>query len=465
MHEESKITEKPLDSAASRKNKDWTQGSIFKNLLTLAWPMVVSNSLNILGPTVDMIWVGKLGPDSVAAIGVAGTVVMLVNSFLMGVFTGMRSMIARFIGAGENKSAVHVAQQAFVVAAVLGIILAIIGILADRWVLGILGVSPKVLEIGSIYMRVNFIGMIAMSVRFTTDGIMQASGDTVNPMKLAVIFRFLHVCLSPVLIFGLWIFPEMGAVGSAVAMVFAQTLGSLLGLWILFSGRSRLRITFRNFKLDMGVIWRVITIGIPASVMAVQNQFGQLVMTAFVAGFGTSAVAAHSVCQRIDMCISMPLMGIGMSAGVLVGQNLGAHKPERAEKSGWIALLLVEAILVLLSILIYIWPGPLINVFSSDPGLVAIAAPYVRIASLGFAVYAFSMVLQSCISGAGDTVPPMVIGLLIIWAIQVPLGWLLSRTGLGVFGVRWAVVIGVALSTVAYVIYFRSGRWKRKRIS
>lgn len=465
MQEEPEITSKPVQAAASRINRDWTQGSILKTLLTLSWPMVVSNTLNILGPTVDMIWVGKLGPDSVAAIGVAGVVVMLVNSFLMGVFTGLRSMVARFIGAGDNKSAVHVAQQAFVVAAVLGIILAIIGILTDRWILGVLGVSPEVLEIGSVYMRINFIGMIAMSLRFTTDGIMQASGDTVNPMKLAVIFRLLHVILSPILIFGWWIFPEMGAPGSALAMVFAQTLGSLLGLGILMKGRSRLRITFRDFKFDMGVVWRLITIGIPASIMAVQHQFGQLVMTAFVAGFGTAAVAAHSICQRIDMCISMPLMGIGMSAGVLIGQNLGAHKPERAEKSGWIALFLVEGIFAVFSILIYIWPGPVINIFSSDPELVAIAAPYVRIAAMGFLFYAFSMVLQSCISGAGDTIPPMLLGILIVWGIQVPLGWFLSRTSLGIFGVRWAVVIAFALSMIAYVIYFRSGRWKRKKIT
>jgi putative MATE family efflux protein len=330
--------------------------------------------------------------------------------------------------------------------------------------LQLLGISSSVLEIGSVYMRINFIGMIAMSLRFTTDGIMQASGDTMNPMKLAVIFRLTHILLSPFLIFGWWIFPHMGAAGAAITGVFSQTVGTLLGLFILLSGRSRLRITFRQFRFDTGAIWRLIKIGIPASVMGIQMQFGQLIMTTFVVQFGTAAVAAHSLCQRVDMVLTMPLMGIGASAGVLVGQNLGAHKPERAEKSGWIALALSEGILLVLGLLIMIFPVALIHIFSNDPALDAIADTYVRIASIGYVVMGFSMVLQNCISGAGDTIPPMVIGLVIVWLIQIPLGWYLAHTSLGVFGVRWAVVTGGFINMIAYTLYFSSGRWKKRRI-
>lgn len=464
MHEEPDISSNQKPAAVTRKSRDWTQGSIVKNLLSLAWPMVVSNSLNVLGPTVDMIWLGILGPDSIAAVGISGMVVMLANGFLMGVFTGLRSMVARFIGARDNAGAVHVAQQAFVIAGILGLIFALIGIWLDRSILELLGVSSTVLEIGSVYMRINFIGMIAMSMRFTTDGIMQASGDSLNPMKLAVIFRLVHVTLSPFLIFGWWIFPEMGAAGAAMAGVFSQTVGTLLGLTILLSGRSRLRISFRNFRFDLGTIWRLIKIGIPASVMGVQMQLGQLTMTLFVVQFGTAAVAAFSLCQRIDMVLSMPLMGIGAAAGVLVGQNLGAHQPERAEKSGWIALAFSEGILLVLGLLIMIFPVAVIHIFSSDPALDKIADTYLRIASVGYMVMAFSLVLQNCISGAGDTLPPMIIGIIIVWIIQIPLGWYLSRTTLGVFGVRWAVVAGAFINMITYAYYFRSGRWKYKRI-
>jgi putative MATE family efflux protein len=464
MHEE-------IDSLVNReaargtyKTRDWTKGSILKNLLALSWPMVVSNSLNVLGPTVDMIWLGKLGPDAMAAVGVSGMIVMLVNAFLMGVFTGLRSMVARYIGAQDKAGAAHVAQQAFAVAGILGVILAIIGISLDRWMLGLLGVSPTVLELGSAYMRINFIGMIAMSLRFTADGIMQASGDTISPMRLAVIFRLVHVVTSPLLIFGLWIFPEMGVTGAATAGVISQSTGTLLGLGILMKGRSRLQITFRRFRFDPGIIWRLIKIGIPASLMGLQAQFGQLMMTSFVVSFGTAAVAAHSLCQRIDMTLTMPLMGIGASAGVLVGQNLGAHQPERAERSGWIALALSEGILVIMGTLILIWPEAAINIFNSDAELGAIANTYIRIAAVGYMIMSFNMVLQHCISGAGDTLPPLLIGLIIVWAIQIPLGWVLTQSSLGVFGVRWAVVAGGALSMIAFTVYFKMGRWKRKRL-
>jgi putative MATE family efflux protein len=464
MQEDPNIYSNRQLAPASRKARDWTQGSILKNLLSLSWPMVVSNGLNVLGPTVDMIWLGKLGPDSMAAVGISGMVVMLVNALLMGIFTGLRSMVARFIGADDKEGAVHVAQQAFVIAGILGLIFALMGIWMDRWILGLLGVSSSVLEIGAAYMRINFIGMIAMSMRFTTDGIMQASGDTMNPMKLAIIFRVTHVILSPFLIFGWWIFPQLGATGAAVTGVFSQTVGTVLGLAMLMSGRSRLRISFDKFRFDLLLIWRLIKIGIPASVIGIQMQLGQLIMTTFVVQFGTAAVAAHSLCQRIDMLLAMPLMGIGASAGVLVGQNLGAHKPERAEKSGWTALAISEGILLVLGLLIMIFPVAVIHIFSTDPALDAIADTYVRIASLGYMIMAFSMVLQNCISGAGDTLPPMVIGLIIVWIIQIPLGWYLSHTSLGVFGVRWAVVCGGFINMVAYTLYFRSGRWKNKRI-
>jgi putative MATE family efflux protein len=390
--------------------------------------------------------------------------VMLVNGFMMGLFTGLRSMISRCIGGQDKNGAVNVARQAFAVSISLGITLAIVGIFLDRWILGLLGVSPTVLELGSGYVRIQFIGMIAVTVRFLTDGIMQASGDTMTPMKIAVIFRLSHVLLSPLLIFGWWIFPRLGINGSAVTSVFSQSVGTACGLWILMSGRSRLRLTFTGFRFDPATAWRIIRIGIPASIMGMQMQFGQLVLTSVVVPFGTLAVAAHSLCQRIDMTISMPLMGLGASAGVLVGQNLGARQPQRAEKSGWIAVGISEGFLAVIAIIILLWPVIIINIFSSDPGLNAVADTYIRIAAAGYIVASFNMVLQQCITGAGDTLPPMIISIIIVWVLQIPLAIFLSRTSLGVFGVRWAIAGGAVASMIAYSIYFKLGRWKNKRL-
>jgi putative MATE family efflux protein len=285
-----------------------------------------------------------------------------------------------------------------------------------------------------------------------------------TPMKIAVVFRLVHVALSPFLIFGWWIFPRMGIEGAAITSVISQSVGTALGLWILMSGRSRLKLTFSGFRFDFKIIWRLIMIGVPSSIMGIQMQFGQLVLTRVVVPFGTIAVAAHTLCQRIDMSLSMPLLGLGVGAGVLVGQNLGAKKPQRAEKSAWIATCLSEAVLVVIAIIILIWPDMIIRLFSSDAKLISVADTYIRIAAAGYAITSFTLVLQSCISSAGDTLPPMLISLVSVWVIQVPLAIVLSRTGLGVFGVRWAIVAGSALSVAAFIIYFRMGRWKHKRL-
>jgi putative MATE family efflux protein len=448
----------------SNQARDWTQGSLFKNLLSISWPVMVNNTLNVLGPTVDLVWVGKLGSDDIAAIGVASTIVMLVNGLMMGLFTGLRSMVSRAIGARDKEMAVHVARQAFVVSVVMGVLLAIMGIFLDEWMLSLLGVDPEVVKLGSGYMRIQFIGMVAMSMRFMTDGIMQASGDTMTPMKLAIVFRIVHVALSPFLIFGWWIFPNLGLNGTAIASVIAQSLGTVLGLWILMSGRSRLRFTFSHFRFDIGIIWKLIKIGIPSSIMGMQMQLGQVILTRVVVPFGTIGVAAHSLCQRIDMFLSMPLLGLGVGAGVLVGQNLGAKKPKRAEQSAWIATGLSEIILLMIAVVILVKPELVIRIFSSDPALITIADSYIRIAAAGYAVTSFTLVLQSCISSSGDTLPPMLISLVSVWIIQVPLAIVLSHTSLGVYGVRWAIVGGSVLSAGAYVIYFRMGRWKQKRL-
>jgi len=294
---------------------------------------------------------------------------------------------------------------------------------------------------------------------------MQASGDTITPMKISVVFRGVHLALCPFLVFGWGPFPQMGIVGAAVTGVLSQSLGTAIGLWILTSGRSRLRLTFRGFHFDWPIVYQINKIGLPASVMSLQMQLGSLIITRVVTQFGTLAVATHTLAQRWDMLLMMPLMGFGMSAGVLVGQNLGARQPQRAEKNGWVALGLSEALMVVFAIALFFGVKGAVRVFSSDPALDEIAATYLRIAAAQYIVVAFSMVLQQCIAGAGDTLPPMIISILNIWAIQVPLSFLLtSIDSIGFYGVRWAMVASSTLGAIAYVIYYRSGRWKRKRV-
>ncbi len=445
--------------------RDWTKGSIMRNLLALSWPMMVSNSLNMLGPTIDMIWVGRLGAAAIAAVGVAGMAVMMVDSMRMGIVMGARAMIARFVGSGDDAQANHVAQQGFAISAIFAVVMAIIGVFLAEPILRLLGVGDDVVALGAPYMRVMFVGSIAMSLRFMTEGVMQASGDSMTPMWITILSRLLHVALCPFLIFGWWVFPEMGVVGAAITNIVSQSLGTVIGLWILQSGRSRLHLSFKGFRFDLGMIWRQVRIGIPASIMGVERTLGQLVLLSFMAPFGTLAVAAHTLGQRIEMILFMPGWGMGMGAGVLAGQNLGAGKPGRAERSGWLAAGVAEGIMITAALAIFLWAEEVSGVFSPDPDLVRTSSLFLRIAAAGYVMMGFTTVLQQCISGAGDTLPPMIFTLLTMWGVQLPVAFFLPRmTDLGVLGVRWAIVVGTAAGMVAYITYFRIGRWKRKKV-
>lgn len=448
-----------------RYDRDWTKGSIVGNLLSLGWPMMVGGSLNMIGPTIDMIWVGKLGSAAIAAVGVSGMIVMLVNSAMGGLYQGLRAMIARAIGADNPDEAVHVAQQATAISLIYSVIMAAIGIFYSEQILILMGVGPDVLKDGASYLRINFIGMITMSLRMVTEATMQASGDAKKPMWVAVFFRIFHVALSPVLIFGLLFFPRLGVTGAAVTNVFSQGLGAAIGLWFMFSGRTRLKLTMKNFRFDGKVIWRIIRIGIPASIMGMEMNLGNLVLVKFISPFGTLGLAGHSLNQRVQMFLGVPGMGLGQAAGVLVGQNLGAKQPERAVTTGWRCVALLTVMMFVFSGAAALWAEYIVRIFSSDPELVEMASAFIRIATVGYLVSGITGSLQQSISGAGDTVPPMLVTLGNLWLVQVPLAFVLSRnTPLGIYGVRWAMVAGVAVAAIAYAIYYSLGRWKHVKV-
>ncbi|MDO9333264.1 MAG: MATE family efflux transporter [Dehalococcoidales bacterium] len=459
---------KERESSTEKRNvpfRDWTQGSIVNNLWALSWPMIISSILNTLGPTVDMIWVGKLGSASVAGVGLAGLAVQLVNSLLMGLFAGLRAMVARFVGAGDNEGANQAAKQAIVVSAIFSIIMAIIGIFFAKQILGIFGVSADVVGQGAAYLRIQFLGMVAMVFVMMTGSTMQASGDTMTPMKISLIYRLLHVALCPFLVFGWWIFPRMGVSGAALTTVISQSLGGTIGLWILFSGRTRLRLNFRGFRFDTNLIWRIVKVGLPASINSMERSVVGLVMMWFIAPFGTLAVAAHTIMQRVEMVVLMPGMGFGQAAGVLAGQNMGANQPERAEKSGWLGVCMVEAFMIVSSVAIFLWAPGIVRIFNNEAGVVEIGSTFLMIAAVGYFFMGFAAVLSECLNGVGDTVIPMAASLITMWGVQVPLAYFLPRmTDLGVYGVRWAMVVALAMRAFTYIIYFKLGRWKRKKV-
>jgi putative MATE family efflux protein len=427
--------------------------------------MIVTNTLMMLGPTIDMIWVGKLGPAALAGVGVAGIAVMLLNSMLMGLAQGMRAVISRFVGSHNLEGAGNAALQSFYICAVFSVIMALVGMFFSESILILLGLEADVVAEGSVYMRIIFTGSISMSFRMLIDSIMQASGDSINPMKITLIYRILHIALCPFLIFGWWIFPEMGVAGAGLTNVISQTLGTGIGIWYLCSGRTRLKLSFRRLKLDFAMMGRIFKVGLPALVSGLQRNASQAIMMWIVAPFGTIAVAAHSLNQRIEMIVIMPVMALGMAAGVLAGQNLGAGHTERAEKSTWLAVFMVEGIMIVVCIFILVAAEMLVRIFSPDLELIEMGATYLRIAVAGYLLLGFAPVLMNALSGSGDTVPPMVVSIITALLVTLPGAYFLSKIpSLGVFGVRWAMAAEVVVQAIIFTIYFRTGKWKTRHV-
>ncbi len=448
-----------------RFTRDWTKGSILGNLLGLSWPMMVTQALTVLGPTLDMIWVGKLGAASIAGVGVSSMVFQFMSVARMGLQTGTRAIVSRAIGAEDEKEANHVAQQYFVINVVFSVLMAVIGIFLSRQILLLLRLDAEVLAEGTAYLRIQLIGMVTMSFQMMGQSLMQASGDAQTPMKIAIGSRLLHAVLAPFFIFGWWLFPNMGVSGAALTGVLSQGVAGGLGLWMLYSGRTRLQLTLRNFHFDARMIWRILKIGIPAMINGTERTSANLLVMWFVVPFGTAAVAAHALMERLDRFLHMPAQGLGLGAGILAAQNLGAKQPDRAEKTGWLAAGLFTGAMLVVSALIWFWPEAIIRLFNTEPDLVEVAVLFLRIQIVALMTFGFVQVLMQCLNGVGDTWIPMINTLVTLWGVQMPLAYFLPKvTGLGVYGVRWAMVAAVVARAAVFAIYFKTGRWKRRQI-
>jgi putative MATE family efflux protein len=445
--------------------RDLTKGSTIRNLWVLSWPMLINNTLNALGPTIDMIWVGKLGASAIAGVGISGLAVMVINSLITGLFTGTIALVAWHIGAKDEQGANRAAQQAFIIGLVFSIFIALIGIFLSVPFLRSLGVDPAVVDEGALYLRIQLIGIVTMTILQAAQSIIQASGDAVQPLMISVGYRLLQVVLCPALVFGWGFLPRLEVSGASLSNVITQGLGSALALFILFSGRTRITLTLRNFQFDGKMIWRTVKIGIPASFSFMQRSIAELILMWFITPFGTLAVAAQSVSQRVDQFLQNLSGGLGNAAGILAAQNMGAGRPDRAARTGWLAVILATAVSFVCIIIIWFWINPILSIFTQDVEVLDIAANFLRISIVSYVVWGLVVSLSLVLNGVGDTMVQMLTNLLTMVFVQLLLAYFLSRyTDLGVYGIRWAVVIGIVIRAAIYTVYFKMGRWKNRRI-
>ena len=441
------------------------QGSIVRNVWALATPMMLGNILQTTFNVVDMLWVGRLGEAAIAAVAMSGSILMVIMTLIIGIATGTIALIARFTGAGDRKKANEVAMQSLILSFIASSLLAAAGFGLAEGMLKLLGGSPEVVALGSGYLRILLVGGTVMFLLFLTEAILRGAGDARTPFFILIISTLLNAGLNPLMIFGIGFFPRLGVNGAALATVLARGVGVVIAFRVLFRGSSLIHLEWKNLKVDFGLIWRIIRLGVPSSIqMSLRGLMGVILM-AIVAKYGTYAVAAYGVGLRITMLVLMPAFGLATAAAILVGQNLGAGKPERAQLSAWTATRFNMLIMGAVGAIFFLFAPHLIGFFSTNPEVIEIGAAYLRITSLGYLFIALGVVLGRALNGAGDMVSPLVITLFSLWCLQIPLALILPGSFyLGVTGVWWAILISAVIHGMITTVWFQRGRWKLKGI-
>ena len=418
--------------------------------------------LSVVDQLADLIWAGRIGFEAMAGLGVAQTYLMLMMTARMGLDAGMRSMISRAVGARRVGYANHVMLQSLTLTTAYSAALVIIGLSLTEPLLRAMGLDEEVVRQAAGYMRLQFFAMSLMGLQRLTGGALQASGDSMTPLKSATVSRVSHLALSPFLIFGWWMFPRMDLAGAGAANLIAQAAGLALNMAALMMGSSRLKLSFRGYYADYPMIWRILKIGLPASVTGAQRAVSQLIMVFIVAPFGGGALAAFALSRRAENAVNHASRGLGRAAGALAAQNLGAGHRERARQSGLWALGYAAAASVAAAALFWTFSEQAAAFFNADGEFVGQASRWLQILAVGYVAMNAVQVFTQMFNTTGDTFAPMVIMLSTMWLVELPLAFALSRhTPLAEYGAPWAIVIGMTLRTAAYSVHFARGRWLR----
>ena len=454
-----------IREAIRGSQQDFTEGSLRRAIVLLAIPMVLEMVMESLFAVVDTFWVAHLGANAMATVGLTESVLMLVYCGAMGLSMSATAMVARRIGEKDSKGAAVAAVQAILVGVVASIGVAIGGSAIAPKLLGIMGASPDVIAIGRHYAAIMMGSTMAIVLLFLNNGIFRGAGDAAIAMRVLWLSNFINLLLDPCFIFGLGPFPEFGLAGAAVSTTIGRSIGVVYQMWILFSGRSRVKILARQFRVHWDVMTRLIRVALNGMFQYGIGQLSWLFLVRLVSTFGSVAVAGYTVAIRIFFFAILPPWGLSGAAATLVGQNLGAQKPDRAERSVWLTGFYNMVFLAAVGLVFIFFPEPIIRCFTSDPAVINFGVDCLRIICYGNLAYAYGMVMVQSFNGAGDTFTPTVVNLFGYWLFQIPVAYLLaSRTSLGPQGVFYAIPLAETAIAIVGVALFRQGRWKKKRI-
>lgn len=462
------------------------EGSLRGAIFSLAGPAMLSMLLQATFNIVDMMWVGRLGPPSLAALSTGGFLIWSVFAITHMISVGINSMTARYVGAGSYGEARYVAGEGMLLSVMISCIVMVLGLEGSESVFRIMQTAPDVTSLGLSYLRIIFYGIPTIFLFFAMNAIYRGFGDTRTPMLILLVSVVSNLILDPFLIFGLGPFPRMGIEGAALATVACRGLGLVFGISLLVrramislrlrktvpeggtgerqSREGGIAMELRGGLLDWGLLRRLMAIGAPTSISGFLFCVVYILLTRITTDFGTESVAALGIGHKAESISYMSAVGFAMAAATIVGQNLGAGRPKRAEKGAWLALFYLSFITLSCGLIFFLLPGSIIGVFTKDPAVLEAGGNYLLILSFSQVFMGSEIILEGAFSGAGDTVPPMIIAAPLSFA-RIPLAyWLAFPAGLGVNGVWWSISLTSIIKGILMAAWFLRGRWKSKII-
>jgi putative MATE family efflux protein len=444
---------------------DYTSGPLGQAILLLAIPMVMEMIMESVFAVADVFWVAHLGADAVATVGLTESLLTLIYTAAMGLSIGVTAMVARRIGEGNPGGAAEAAVQGIALGLVAVVLIGGVGVWLAPRLLATMGAAPAVLALGSSYARVMLGGCATIVLLFLVNAIFRGAGDAAIAMRVLWLANSINIVLGPCLIFGVGPFPRLGVTGAAIATNIGRGTGVAYQLYRLWRGDARVVIRRAQLTLKPAVMRTLLRLSGTGTLQVLIGTASWIGLVRIISSFGSEAVAGYTIAIRIIVFALLPSWGLANAAATLVGQGLGAAKPDRAERAVWLAGFYNMLFLGAVGAVFVLCAEPIVRLFTHDPLVAPVAVVCLRVISYGFLFYAYGMVITNSFNGAGDTLTPTLINLVCFWLWELPLAyWLARHAGLGPQGVALAVTI--AFSTVAVVsgLIFRRGRWKLRRV-
>ena len=445
--------------------KDFTTGSIDKAIFLLAVPMVLEMVLESVFALVDIFFVNKIGSEASATVGLTEAALTILYSVAWGLAMGIMALVARRTGEKNFAGAADVAAQGIIIAILFSIVISIIGFIFPKEILSFMGGSPKLVQQNYRFTQIMLTGNIVIMLLFVNNAIFRGAGDASIAMRTLLIANAINIILDPLFIFGVGPFPKMGVLGAAVATTIGRSAGVLYQFYHLFNGKEIIKLVQKHFKINIVIIRSIINTSLGGMFQFIIGSCSWIFLAKIIAESGDSITSGYITAIRICIFTILPAWGLANAAATLVGQNLGAGKPERAEKSVWRSALLSFIFFAFVAVIFYFFGEILMRFFTTDEVAVKAGTLCLHILAIGYIFFAYGMTVTQAFNGAGDTKTPTIINLFVFWMLQIPLAYFLAKyLKMGPTGVYIAIGIAETVLAIVSIIIFKRGKWKLVKV-